>query len=137
VLSCASSETVLGLAGLVAAAGLLGSNRHGGIAGALAIGLAIQAVTYLTAAVVALAADRSLARTVGNLLDIPAVALAAELHWPAVPASRHGTPGRTPQRAWQSPAQHRAHRMDAPRARPRGRAPGKAPARAPGAGRLV
>jgi hypothetical protein len=34
---------------------------------------------------VALAADRSLARAAGNLLDIPAVAIAAGLHQPANP----------------------------------------------------
>jgi Glycosyltransferase like family 2 len=91
VLTCAGSETVLGLAGLLAAAALLAVNRNGGIAGALAIGLALQAITYLTAPVVALAADRSLARAAINLLDIPAVALAAELHPPAhpVPARPH------------------------------------------------
>jgi hypothetical protein len=119
-LSGAGSETVLGLAGLLAAAGLLVFNRDGGIAGALAIGLAVQAATYLTAPVVALAADRSLARTAGNLLDIPAVAHAAALHRPAGPvsASRHGTPGRASHRPRQAPAQHRAHRPDASRARP-------------------
>jgi hypothetical protein len=125
VLSCARSETVLGLAGLLAAAGLLALNRSGGIVGALAIGLAVQAITYLTAPLVALAADRSLARATGNLLDIPAVALAAELHRPArpVPAPRHGAQGRTPQRAQQSPAQHRAHRRDIPGVSARGQAP--------------
>jgi Glycosyltransferase like family 2 len=57
----ASSETVLGLAGLLAAAALIAA-RTGGIATALAIGLAVQALTYLAAPAVAIAADRSLAR---------------------------------------------------------------------------
>src|SRR5260370_745332 len=51
VLACASSETILGLAGLLAAVGLAAFNRSGGIATALAIGLAVQAITYLTAPV--------------------------------------------------------------------------------------
>jgi Glycosyltransferase like family 2 len=96
-LTCARSETVLGLAGLLAAAALTAVNRSGGVATALAIGLAVQAVTYLTAPMVALAADRSLARAFGNLLDIPAVAHAAGLHRPpnAVPGHAHTahTPG--------------------------------------------
>src|SRR5215470_4677029 len=82
-LTHASSETILGLAGLLAAAGLAAAGRSGGITIALAIGLAVQAVTYLTAPVVALAADRSLARGAGNLLDIPAVAIAAGAYRPA------------------------------------------------------
>ena len=95
VLTCAGSETVLGLAGLLAA------NPSGGIATALAIGLAVQAITYLTAPVVALAADRSLARAVGDLLDIPAVAIAAGLRRPAypVPGRPRATHARTPRRA--------------------------------------
>ncbi len=101
VLACASSETILGLAGLLAAVGLAAFNRSGGIATALAIGLAVQAITYLTAPVVALAADRSLARAIGNLLDIPAVAIAAGVYRPAypAPARSHGTHAGTPQRA--------------------------------------
>ena len=79
VLTGASTETVLGLAGLLAAAALLADGHSGGIAAALAIGLAVQALTYLTAPLVALAADRSLAHATTNLLDIPAVALAAGL----------------------------------------------------------
>ncbi|MBO0774854.1 MAG: glycosyltransferase, partial [Actinobacteria bacterium] len=62
VLTQARSETVLGLAGLVAAAALIAAHS-GGIATALAIGLAVQALTYLAAPTVAIAADRSLART--------------------------------------------------------------------------
>jgi hypothetical protein len=125
-LTCARSETVLGLAGLLAAAALTDVNRSGGVATALAIGLAVQAVTYLTAPLVALAADRSLARATGNLLDIPAVAYAAGLHRPAhpVPARPHVPQGRTPQRAGQPPARHRAHRTHTPRAWPREPAPG-------------
>jgi Glycosyltransferase like family 2 len=101
VLAHASSETVLGLAGLLAAALLAAVNRSGGIATALAIGLAVQAVTYLTAPVVTLAADRSLARATGNLLDIPAVAIAAGAYWPAypVPGRPPSAHARTPQRA--------------------------------------
>lgn len=76
MLTCASSETALGLAGLLAAASLAAVNPGGGIATGLAIGLAVQAITYLTAPLVALAADRSLARAAGNLLEIPAVAIA-------------------------------------------------------------
>jgi len=101
VLSCASSETALGLAGLLAAALLTAVNRSGGIATALAIGLAVQAFTYLTAPVVTLAADRSLARATGNLLDIPAVAIAAGAYRPAypVPGRPPSAHARTPQRA--------------------------------------
>jgi hypothetical protein len=91
VLTCASSETILGLAGLLVAVALVAFNRSGGIATALAIGLAAQALTYLTAPVVTLAADRSLARATSNLLDIPAVAIAAGLGRPACPV-----PGRPP-----------------------------------------
>jgi hypothetical protein len=80
-ITSASTEAVLGIAGLLAAAGLT-VYAHGGIATALAIGLAVQAITYLTAPLVAVAADRSLARAAGNLLDIPAVAIAAGLHQP-------------------------------------------------------
>src|SRR5215469_14380576 len=107
-LACARSETVLGLAGLLAAAALLASGRGGGVATALAIGLAVQALTYLTAPLVALAADRSLARATGNLLDIPAVAYAAGLHQPTHPALArpHGTLTKPPQGARQSPARH-------------------------------
>jgi hypothetical protein len=86
VLAGAGSETVLGAAGLLTAAGLAALNRSGGIATALAIGLAVQALTYLTAPLVAIAADRSLARATGNLLDIPAVAIAAGVYRPAHPA---------------------------------------------------
>jgi len=93
VLTSASSETVLGLAGLLAAVSLAGYGRSGGITTALAIGLGVQAITYLTAPLVALAADRSLAHAAGNLLDIPAVAIAAGVYRPArpVPARPHGT----------------------------------------------
>jgi len=132
VLTCARSETVLGLAGLLAAAGLLASNRSGGIAAALAIGLAVQAITYLTAPVVALAADRSLARATGNLLDIPAVALAAELHRPVnpVPAPHPSTPGRTPQRAGRSPRPAPSGSHAYPPRTVTGASPGRAPTRA-------
>jgi hypothetical protein len=98
VLTCAGSETVLGLAGLLAAASLAAYGRGGGIATALAIGLAVRAITYLTAPVVALAADRSLARAAGNLLDIPAVAIAARIPGSTLaagtPSGPHGTAGR-------------------------------------------
>jgi len=60
-LACARGETVLGLAGLLVAGALI-AVHGGGIVTALAIGLAVQALTYLTAPAVALAADRSLAR---------------------------------------------------------------------------
>ena len=118
-LTHAGSETVLGLAGLLAAASLAAVNRGGGIATALAIGLAVQALTYLTAPMVALAADRSLARATGNLLDIPAVATAAGLHRPAYPdpARPHGKGG-TAQQAGQSHGQRRAYRMHVPPERP-------------------
>jgi cellulose synthase/poly-beta-1,6-N-acetylglucosamine synthase-like glycosyltransferase len=55
----ASAETTLGLAGLAAGTALAVSSA-GGIATALALGLAVQAVSYLAAPVVAIAADRSL-----------------------------------------------------------------------------
>jgi hypothetical protein len=67
-LSHAGSETILGLAGLLAAVALA-TVSNGGIATALAVGLALQAVTYLTAPVVTIAADRSLARATGTLSD--------------------------------------------------------------------
>jgi hypothetical protein len=113
-LTHASTETVLGLAGLAAAGGLAACAR-GGIATALAIGLAVQAITYLTAPLVALAADRSLARATGNLLDIPAVAIAAGVYQPArpAPARPHGTHARTPQPAGRSRASG-AHRTPIP-----------------------
>jgi hypothetical protein len=123
VLTGASTETVLGLAGLAAAAALL-TYSPSGIATALAIGLAVQAATYLTAPLVALAADRSLARSFGNLLDIPAVALAAGLHQPAHPA--HSRPrsahDRTPQPAGRSHAQRRAQHAHVSPERPPGQA---------------
>ena len=120
VLTSASSETVLGLAGLLAAASLVAVNHSGGIAAALAIGLAVQAITYLTAPLVTLAADRSLARATGNLLDIPAVAIAAGLYRPAgpVPGRSRGAHARTPQRAGQSHVQRWAHRTHLPPERP-------------------
>jgi hypothetical protein len=55
----ASTEAVLGLAGLAAGAGLAVLSS-GGIVTALAIGLAVQAVSYLTSPILAIAADRSL-----------------------------------------------------------------------------
>jgi hypothetical protein len=64
-LSHASSETLLGLTGLLAAA--LAAVSSGGIACALAIGLGVQAITYLAAPVVTIAADRSLARATESL----------------------------------------------------------------------
>src|SRR5215472_3610666 len=51
-LTCASTETILGLTGLAAAGVLVSVNHSGGIATALAIGLAVQALTYLTAPLV-------------------------------------------------------------------------------------
>jgi hypothetical protein len=116
VLTQANTETMLGLAGLLAAAGLAALNRGGGIATALAVGLAVQAITYLTAPVVALAADRSLARATGNLLDIPAVALATGLRQPAHPAlgRPRGTQPRAPQQAGRAHAERRAHRTHVP-----------------------
>jgi hypothetical protein len=118
-LTHAGSETLLGLAGLLAAASLAAANRSGGIATALAIGLAVQAITYLTAPLVAFAADRSLARATADLLDIPAVATAAGLHRPAYPdpARPHGKGG-TVQQAGQSHGQRLAYRMDVPPERP-------------------
>ena len=61
-LTHASSETVLGVTGLLTGI-LLAAFSGGGIVTALAIGLAAQALTYLTAPGLAIAADRSLART--------------------------------------------------------------------------
>lgn len=55
----ASTEAVLGLAGLAAGTGLAIFSA-GGIVTALAAGLAVQAVTYLASPVVAIAADRTL-----------------------------------------------------------------------------
>jgi hypothetical protein len=113
-LTHASSETMLGVAGLLAAAALAAGAR-GGIATALAIGLAVQALTYLTAPLVALAADRSLARATGNLLDIPAVAIAAGVYHPAQPAptrphSTHARPLRPTGRSRaHARAGHHAH----------------------------
>jgi hypothetical protein len=120
-LTSASSETVLGAAGLAATAALA-AYAHGGIATALAIGLAVQAATYLTAPLVALAADRSLARATTNLLDIPAVAIAAGLHHPArpVPARPRSAHARTPQLAVRSHAQRRPQHAHAPPERPPG-----------------
>ena len=118
---------MLGLAGLAAAA--LAAYAHGGIATALAIGLAVQALTYLTAPLVALAADRSLAHATTNLLDIPAVATAAGLHQPSHPA--RGRPGsahaRTPQPAGRSHAHRRAHHAHVSPQRPLGRALSQTP----------
>jgi cellulose synthase/poly-beta-1,6-N-acetylglucosamine synthase-like glycosyltransferase len=136
VLTCASAETVLGLAGLLAAAGLVGYSHGGGIAPALAIGLAVQSITYLTAPVVALAADRSLAHAVGNLPDIPAVAAAAGLGQPArpVPGRPRGTHARPPRRAGRSRAQRRAHHPQIPAPRPRSWSPSQAGVALPPAG---
>jgi hypothetical protein len=124
VLTAARAETVLGAAGVLAAAGLVAGNRSGGIATALAIGLAVQAATYLTAPLVALAADRSLARATGNLLDIPAVAIAAGLHHPDHPA--RGRPGsaraKTLEPAVRSRAQRSAQHAHAPPEWPPGHA---------------
>jgi hypothetical protein len=92
VLSDATTETVLGLAGLMAAAGLaaLGS----GIATALAIGLGVQAITYLAAPAVTIAADRSLARATGTLLHpIPGPGAAAPGASAAAPRRRRTTVG--------------------------------------------
>jgi hypothetical protein len=86
-LTHASSETVLGLAGLIAAAALLASSRAGGIATALAIGLAVQALTYLTAPAVTIAADRGLAHATGNPLNVPAAAIPAGAYRPAYPVA--------------------------------------------------
>ena len=61
-LTPARSETVLGVTGLVGGI-LLAAFSGGGIVTALAIGLAVQALTYLTAPGLAIAADRSLAQT--------------------------------------------------------------------------
>jgi glycosyltransferase involved in cell wall biosynthesis len=121
-LASARSETVLGLAGLAAAGLAAVGGRGGGIATALAIGLAVQALTYLTAPLVSLAADRSLARATGDLLDIPAVAIAAGLRQPVYPAPARprttGTHARTPQPAGRSRAQPRALRTPGPSQRP-------------------
>jgi Glycosyltransferase like family 2 len=113
-LACASTETVLGAAGLAAAVGLAAC-AHGGIATALAVGLAVQAATYLTAPLVAIAADRSLARATTNLLDIPAIALAAGLRHPDHPAPARPA-AHTPNTVTggQSYAQRRAHHARAP-----------------------
>src|SRR5262249_57754649 len=88
--------------------GLVAGNRSGGTVPALAIGLAVQAIPSLTAPVVALAADRSLARATGNLLDLPAVAIAAGVHRPAYPVvgRSHGAHARTPKSTTRRPALH-------------------------------
>jgi Glycosyltransferase like family 2 len=59
VLADASSETALGVTGLLAAI-VLATLSNGGIGTALAIGVAVQAVSYLAAPAVAIAADYSL-----------------------------------------------------------------------------
>jgi hypothetical protein len=58
-LACARSETILGVTGLLAGI-VLAVFSGGGIVTALAVGLAVQALTYLAAPLVAIAADRSL-----------------------------------------------------------------------------
>jgi hypothetical protein len=100
-LTHASSETVLGFAGLFAAAVLIAASRSGGIATALALGLAVQAITYLTAPVITIAADRGLAHATANLLNIPAVPMTVGAHRPAhpVPGRPRSAPATTPQRA--------------------------------------
>jgi hypothetical protein len=100
-LTHASAETALGVAGLLAAAALVTVGRSGGIATALAIGLAVQAITYLTAPVVAIAADRSLVHATGNPRNIPAMTITAGAGRPASPISGRprGAHARTPQRA--------------------------------------
>jgi hypothetical protein len=130
-LTHARSETILGLAGLAAATALAAvGGRGGGIATALAIGLAVQAITYLTAPPVTLAADRSLARAAGNLLDIPAVAIAVGLGQPAppVPPRRPRSTSahtRTLQPAGRSDARRQAHHAHALPQSPPGPGPGR------------
>jgi hypothetical protein len=58
-LACARSETILGVTGLLAGTALAVFSG-GGIVTALAVGLAVQGLTYLAAPLVAIAADRSL-----------------------------------------------------------------------------
>ena len=87
VLTHAGSETILGLVGLLAAAALIGP-RSGGIATALAIGLAVQALTYLAAPVVAIAADRGLARTAKTLTGVTTSPADVNPAWAQHPSSR-------------------------------------------------
>ena len=68
VLTDASSEAILGTAGLLAAI-TLAVFSSGGIVTTLAIGVGMQAITYLAAPLVTIAADRSLAHAAGQLLD--------------------------------------------------------------------
>src|SRR5215472_1096695 len=86
-LTQASSETALGLAGLVAAAVLVAANS-GGIATALAIGLAVQALTYLAAPVVAIAADRGLDHTAKALTGVTARPAGVNPAWAQHPRRR-------------------------------------------------
>jgi glycosyl transferase family 2 len=72
-LACARAETVLGVAGLLAGI-VLAVFSGGGIVTALAVGLAVQAVTYLAAPLVAIAADRSLPQTAPQPGARPALA---------------------------------------------------------------
>jgi Glycosyltransferase like family 2 len=86
-LTQASSETVLGLAGLLAAAALIAPHR-GGIVTALAIGLAVQALAYLAAPVVAIAADRGLARTAKTLTGVTTRPAGVNPAWAEHPSRR-------------------------------------------------
>jgi hypothetical protein len=111
-LAQARSETVLGLGGLLAAAALIAA-RTGGIATALAIGLAAQALTYLTAPAVAIAADRSLVRAPRTRTARPAAMAATATHRPGPsPVWDHG-PSRSirqgPERSWDQRRPPRGH----------------------------
>jgi glycosyltransferase involved in cell wall biosynthesis len=88
-LACARTETLLGVTGLLAGISL-GVFGGGGIVTALAAGLALQALTYLAAPLVAIAADRSL----------PGAAPLPD----ARPEQGHARPD-----AWPEPGQARPH----------------------------
>ena len=64
---------MLGVAGLLAGI-VLAAFSGGGIVTALAVGLAVQALTYLAAPLVAIAADRSLPQTAPQPGARPALA---------------------------------------------------------------
>lgn len=85
VLTDASSEAVLGTAGMLAAI-LLAAFGSGGMVTMLAVGVGMQAITYLAAPVVTIAADRSLARAADGLIDTPCP------NWPRPGSPRPGQP---------------------------------------------
>src|SRR5262249_21816875 len=107
-LTHASSETLLGVAGLLAAAVLVSVNRSGGIVTALAIGLSVPALTYPTPPLVALAAAPRPAPATRNPPRLPPVASAAAVPPPAHPlvGGSHRAHARTPKSTTRRPALH-------------------------------